>query len=482
MSRTFERVRTEPGLFRNTVVYLSLFVIAGIVGGIILANQRFTPPWEDRQVLYAEFPDTPGISPGNGQEVRVAGVIVGDISAANVTRDGKAVLELDLDRGHKIYKNAKLLLRPKSPLNEMYVEISPGGPPAELVPDGYQFPITNTQRPIQIDEVLDNLDDNARAALTSLLAESDVALTNTKQLLPGDLDAVRNIGNDLKPVAQQLALRKQKIAELITELAQIQVAIDHGYGNMTQLAHDFEATLHALGDHQPQIEQSLAALPGVVNNLKRSTDAIQDLSGQLDPTLRDLQRATDKLPHALHRFEDTADDLGDVVDAAKPFIRAARPVIRDLRPLADDLHEALPPLHGATEELDPLTRSLVPYLPDVAAFTVQTRSIVSSEDANEGILRGYAPLTASSLPGVFGPYNGLKPLPDPGTAEGTTQVQKLVPTGPGGQPAPPADGKSYPDTPRRPTPRSPDAPKGPKDDAHGGGSPLGGFSLPGGKH
>jgi hypothetical protein len=32
MSRTFERVRTEPGLFRNTVVYLALFLIAGIVG------------------------------------------------------------------------------------------------------------------------------------------------------------------------------------------------------------------------------------------------------------------------------------------------------------------------------------------------------------------------------------------------------------------------------------------------------------------
>jgi phospholipid/cholesterol/gamma-HCH transport system substrate-binding protein len=482
MSRTFERVRTEPGLFRNTVVYLALFLIAGIVGGIILANQRFTPPWASRQVLYAEFPDAPGISPGNGQEVRMAGVIVGDITAATATSDGKAVVTMELDPGHQIYKNARLLLRPKSPLNEMYIEISPGGPPAQLVPDGYQFPVTNTQRPVQIDEVLDHLDDPARAALTSLLAESDVALTNTRQLLPGDLESVRTIANNLKPVSQQLAVRKQKIALLVTELGQIMKAIDHGYGNMTQLSHDFEATLRALGDHQPQLEQSLAALPGVVNNLGRATNAIVPLSDQLDPTLRDLQRATRKLPRALHRFEDTADDLGDVIDAAKPFVHYAKPVIRDLRPLADDLHEALPPLHGATEELDPLTRSLVPYLPDVAAFTINTRSIVSAEDANGGILRGEANTSSSTYPALFGPNNGVKPLPDPGVDKGTTALQNAIPVGPGGQPAPPQDGRSYRHTPRRDTPRSPDAPSGPRGHANGG-SPFGGFSLPfGGKN
>ncbi|HEY4005508.1 MAG TPA: hypothetical protein VGM60_10050, partial [Pseudonocardia sp.] len=99
-----------------------------------------------------------------------------------------------------------------------------------------------------------------------------------------------------------------------------------------------------------------------------------------------------------------------------------------------------PQLHGATRELDPLTNALVPYLPDAAAFGINTRSIVSAEDANGGILRALLPINADSLPGVFGPKNGIKPIPAPLLDKGTTGVQKLVPVLPGAQPAIPQDG------------------------------------------
>jgi phospholipid/cholesterol/gamma-HCH transport system substrate-binding protein len=97
-------------------------------------------------------------------------------------------------------------------------------------------------------------------------------------------------------------------------------------------------------------------------------------------------------------------------------------------------------LHGATRELDPLTNALVPYLPDAAAFGINTRSIVSAEDANGGILRGVLPFNADTLPGVFGPKNGIKPIPAPLLDKGTTGVQKLVPVLPGAQPSVPQDG------------------------------------------
>jgi phospholipid/cholesterol/gamma-HCH transport system substrate-binding protein len=61
-------MRSEPGLARNTVAVISLLVIAGVVGGIILANQRFTSPWSTRLIVYAGFEAAPGISPANGQE------------------------------------------------------------------------------------------------------------------------------------------------------------------------------------------------------------------------------------------------------------------------------------------------------------------------------------------------------------------------------------------------------------------------------
>jgi len=441
LARAFERVKTEPGLARNTIVMIALIAIAAVVGGIVLANQRFVAPWDNRQVFYANFEASPGISPGNGQEVRIAGVNVGDIVGADVDDTGHARLKMSIERGHRVYENAKLVLRPKSPLNEMYVTIDPGGPPAKEISDGYNFPRSNTVRPVQVDEVLDHLDDNAQAALTSLLAESDVALTNAKTDLPGGLDATRIVGNDLKPVSEQLALRKEKIRALIGALGQISQAVGGDDQRLATLASGLQTTLRSFGAHQPEFDRTLAELPGLVHNLRRSTDAVQELSDQLDPTLHDLRDASDAFPDALRHLRKTADKLDGVVDVAQPFLDSLRDVTRDLRPFCDELDEALPELHAATERLDPITNALLPYLPDVAAFTVQTRSIVSAEDANGGILRGVAPISAQTLPPVLGVNNGLKPLPPPpGLDEGTVALQKAVPVGPGGQPAPPQDG------------------------------------------
>jgi phospholipid/cholesterol/gamma-HCH transport system substrate-binding protein len=409
-----ERVRTEPGLAGNTVVVVALIVLAGAVGGIILGSQRMVPPWSDRLVVSADFPAAPGISPGNGQEVRIAGVNVGDIVGAQVGPNGIARLTLSLEPGHQLYRNATLVLRPKSPLNEMYVTINPGAPPAAQLSSGYEFPVTSTERPVEVDEVLDHLDDNARAMLTSLLAESDVALASAPANLPAGLEATRRVGNDLKPVAEQLAVRRELIRRMISALGQIAQAVGGDDQRLRTLAAGLQTTLHSLGGHQPQIDQTLAQLPGLIASLHRSTAAVQDLSGQLDPTLHDLTRASDQLPDALRRLQGTVGKLDDTVHAARPFMRELRPVVADLRPFVGDLNTALPELHDSTRRLDPLTNALLPYLPDVGAFTVQTRSLVSTTDANGGVLRALAPISNQSAPAALGPNNGLRPLPVPG--------------------------------------------------------------------
>lgn len=414
MGRVFERVRTEPGLARNTVVVVALIAIAGVVGGVILGNQRFVAPWSNRFVVTADFAAAPGISPGNGQEVRIAGVNVGSIVAAEVGEAGQARLRLSLEPGHRLYENATLVLRPKSPLNEMYVTINPGAPPARQVTSGYEFPVTNTERPVQVDEVLDHLDPDAQRMLTSLLAESDVALTSARADLPSGLDGTRTVANDLKPVAQQLAMRRELIRRLITSLGQIAQAVGGDDQRLRALAGGLQTTLRSFGSHQPQVDRTLAELPGLIAELKRSTTAVQGLSGQLDPTLRDLQHASDELPGALHDLRGTADKLDTAVDSAGPFLRAARSVVADLRPFSDELNTALPELHAATRHLDPVTNALLPYLTDVAAFTVQTRSITSTEDGSGGILRANLPIDVNSLPPVLGTANnGIRPIPAP---------------------------------------------------------------------
>ena len=71
--------------------------------------------------------------PGQGQTVRVAGVKVGDIGKVEL-EDGKAVVEMQIEPKYEglIKKDATALLRTKTGLKDMFLEVDPGsGEPME---------------------------------------------------------------------------------------------------------------------------------------------------------------------------------------------------------------------------------------------------------------------------------------------------------------------------------------------------------------
>jgi phospholipid/cholesterol/gamma-HCH transport system substrate-binding protein len=391
-------MKNEPGLVRNLAVTLALVLLASVCGGIILTNQRFNWPWEDELTFYVTLRSSPGVSPGNGQEVRIAGVQVGDIRSVDVDDNGNAKLGIAIDPQYRVYDNAKVVLRPKSPVNEMYMELNPGGPPGKQLSDDAVLPVANSQRPIQIDEVLGHLDVNTRDALTSLLSESDVALAKAPEQLPEGVKATDQVARNLRPVAEALQTRKDTLAKLVTSLQQIATSVGGNDTRLSELATALQRTLNTVGTRSDSLDATLAALPDVMRQLKQATQAVQGLSDQLDPTLDNLQKATGTLPDSLSRLTKTADRIGQTVDVAAPVVAKARPVVADLRPFTGKLNEALPALGSITRNLDPVTGNLVSYLNDLGAFVVQTRSVTSLTDGNSGVLRAQVGIAPSSVP------------------------------------------------------------------------------------
>ena len=85
-------------------------------------------PWEGKTFqLQAAFSTAQAVTPGQGQTVRVSGVRVGDITKVGL-KDGHAVVTLDLDPQYKdlVHTDAHALLRPKTGLKDMFIELDPG--------------------------------------------------------------------------------------------------------------------------------------------------------------------------------------------------------------------------------------------------------------------------------------------------------------------------------------------------------------------
>ena len=67
------------------------------------------------------------VAPGQGQAVDIAGIQVGKITSVAL-EDGHAVVGMDIEPKYMelIHPNATLLMRPKTNLNDMVVEVAPG--------------------------------------------------------------------------------------------------------------------------------------------------------------------------------------------------------------------------------------------------------------------------------------------------------------------------------------------------------------------
>lgn len=408
--KAWQHIRTVPGLGRNVAALVALLVLAGVSGAFILGSQGSglaTWPWTDRFHFKATFAEAHGVAAGQGQEVRIAGVTVGAIESASVNEDGKAVLELGIDPEHVVYDNARLVLRPKSPLNEMYVTIAPGGLPGKPIGDGHTFPIGSSESPVTIDRVTQHLDDEARTALSSLISESDAGLARAARDLPSGLRNTDQVVRDLQPVMAELRTRRAAIADLVSTLADISTTVGGDRKRLTALAADLQQTLDTLADKNHPMDSAVRQLPGFLAQLKRATGAVQTLSGQLDPTLDNLRKASENLPGALRKLRSTADEANRFVDKADPVVDALRPVVADLRPVVGHLNAAMPDHKAITGRLDPVTGALVPYLDDLAAFSYNTASITSLRDGNGVLIRSHLVIPPETIPLL----NKLKPQP-----------------------------------------------------------------------
>lgn len=385
----WERIKTVPGLGRDVTALVVLMVVGIMAAVIIKSYLGGTAPWSDSTVVKAEFAEVPGLNPKAQTTVTMAGVRVGKVTAAEASDKGTGVVTMALEGEYDVYKDARAVLRPNNPLNEMQVEINPGTPATGRLGEDDVIPFSQTARPVQADEILEHLDERSQLALTDLLVESDVALARAPQNLPKGIGAMNGTLQSVQPVAEALRTRREKIANLVSALSDISAAVGRNDERIGRLAEATQSTLSTLADSDESLRASLRELPGLTGDVRKALSSTQALTTQLDPTLDNLRSASDTLPGSLKRFRSTVGNLGETLDAAKPVLDKARPVVADLRPLVADVTTSLADIDRITSPLPGDTRTVMTYLTALKAFVYNTSSVFGAGDANGSIIRGH---------------------------------------------------------------------------------------------
>ena len=117
--------------YKDFIAITVMIVIATARLLIILSNQKASlPAWvpglgQEFYSINAKFETAQAITPGQGQAAVIAGINVGKVGAAEL-EDGVAKVRLDIDPKYRnlMHQDAEFLLRPKTGLNDMVVEIA----------------------------------------------------------------------------------------------------------------------------------------------------------------------------------------------------------------------------------------------------------------------------------------------------------------------------------------------------------------------
>ena len=140
----------------NFAAIIGLIVIAAGVSLYIVQQQRLRIPFLEPKPyqLKAEFSTAQAVVAGQGQTVRVSGVRIGDIGGVDL-KDGRAVIQMDIDREYKdlVHTNATALLRPKTGLKDMFIDLQPGGGEAPVAKEGFTDKIKVLDKDITLDEI-----------------------------------------------------------------------------------------------------------------------------------------------------------------------------------------------------------------------------------------------------------------------------------------------------------------------------------------
>jgi len=401
---------------RDLGAVIFLVVLAFFVSTYILHQQRLRFPWEASPFkLKAEFATAQAVTPGQGQTVRVSGIRIGDISKVDLV-EGRAVVTMDLDQKYKhlVHTDASALLRPKTGLKDMFVELDPGTKRAPVAHENWTLPVRNTQPDVNLDEVFQALDGDSRAYLELLVNGAGEGLKGRGGDLAEVFRRFEPTHYELARLSGAVRTRRVALRRLVGSLARLNGALGGKKRELSELVDSSSAVFRSFAAESTSVSRAVGDLPGALRQTTSTLTKVQALATTLGPAAQHLlpaARAIDPANRAVAPFARATAPV--VQNQIRPFVVAARPLVRDLRPGAANRAAATPDLRRAFVVLNHLFNDLgynpngregpdvatrqEGYLFWIAWIDHEGLQLFSSNDANGG----YRPLFLSANCATF---------------------------------------------------------------------------------
>jgi phospholipid/cholesterol/gamma-HCH transport system substrate-binding protein len=389
---------------RDFLAIIALLIISLVVAVIILDHQRLALPpgvpvlGKDVFEINAELSTAQAVTPGQGQTVNIAGVEVGQISSVKLA-GGKAVIGMKIERQYdRIYRNATILLRPKTGLKDMVAELNPGTEDAGKLQEGETIPISQTLPDVNLDEILASLDTDTRDYLKILLGEGATGLHDNGRNLAQTIRRFEPTAKYAREINEQLATRRANIKRVVHNFSLLTEELGSKDRQVADFVESSNQVFSILAGQSANLQESLRQLPEALDTTSTTLAKVDRMAKVLGPTLEDLRPGARALGPSLRELRPFLTTTTPVLrDQIRPFTRAALPTVKALRPAMRDLASATPNLYRSFKVINALLNTLAynppgdteeGYLFWLSWANHTGNTVFSNQDAHGPIRRG----------------------------------------------------------------------------------------------
>ncbi|MFC0438651.1 MCE family protein [Kutzneria buriramensis] len=273
---------------RATLVKSVVFVVVTGVAtgalGVAIAN----PGSGDTAEYSARFSNAIALSVGD--DVRIAGVKVGQVDRISVAEQRVAEVEFSVERDHPLPASVTAAIKYRNLVGQRYIALGEGaGDPNQMLPPGGRIPLARTSPALDLTALLNGFKPVLRA-----LSPGDVnqMAGEIVQVLQGEGGTVDDLLAHTASLTSTLAQRDQVIGEVIDHLNSVLAQVN---------THDDQ--LSTLVTTTQQLVSGLSADRGAIG------DAVSGLAGLADATTNLLQQGRQPLKDDIAQLGGVAANL-----------------------------------------------------------------------------------------------------------------------------------------------------------------------------
>lgn len=301
--------RFNPFYVGLGVMAAMLLIITGIVISGIPGGPNISLPWNNIVTVKAVMTTADALAPK--ASVEIAGVKIGEVQSVDL-QGNQAVVTMNIQGQYAdIHQDAKVQLRPHGLFGPKYIELTPGTQSAPLLHSNDTIPSSQEVLPVDLDQILQELQANEQHQLTTAIVEfgkasagrgsdfnSLVAAGNTlSQTLVQPLTKLDSVGTNLSDMLVQDEAFNNSFAQTpldkLVEASNVSLkAFADTSSQLGDLLRHADSTLAnldaALSGEAGNIRSTLEQAPGVIDQLTQFNDFLARFSGALSGSDADV--------------------------------------------------------------------------------------------------------------------------------------------------------------------------------------------------